>query len=86
VGRFSPIPFILKIDIEGAEKELFDHSLEIIAAFPLIIFEPHDFYMPGARTASPFFRFHAETGRDFAFHYENIFSMNMNSLRNGMTR
>ena len=74
------VPFILKIDVEGAEKDLFEHSLESIAAFPVIIFEPHDFYMPGARTASPFFKFHAEAGRDFSFHYENVFSLDMNSL------
>ena len=73
-------PFILKIDVEGAEKSLFDHSLDLIAAFPVIIFEPHDFYMPGARTASPFFRFHADAGRDFAFGYENVFSLDMASL------
>lgn len=75
------VPFILKIDVEGAEKELFDHSLPTIASFPLIIFEPHDFYMPGARTASPFFKFHAASGRDFLFHYENVFSMDMTAMR-----
>ena len=75
------IPFMLKIDVEGAEKELFGPSLETIAAFPVIVIETHDFYMPGARTASPFFRFHADTGRDFLFSHENVFSIDMDALR-----
>lgn len=77
----NAVPFILKIDVEGAEKDLFNHSLDLIALFPVIIFEPHDFYMPGAKTASPFFKFHAETGRDFAFGYENVFSLDVNLMR-----
>ena len=74
------LPFLLKIDVEGAEKELFGHSLETIAAFPVIVIETHDFYMPSAGTASPFFRFHADTGRDFLFRHENVFSIDMNAL------
>ena len=74
------VPFILKIDVEGAEKQLFNEPLDLIAAFPVIIFEPHDFYMPGARTASPFFKFHADAGRDFSFGYENVFSIDMAAL------
>lgn len=74
-------PFLLKIDIEGAEKDLFGQSLETVASFPVIIIEPHDFYMPGARTASPFFRFHADAGRDFLFGYENVFSIDMAALQ-----
>lgn len=74
------VPFILKIDIEGAEKDLFDEPTHEIGSFPLIILEPHDFYMPTARTASPFFKFHAEAGRDFMFAVENVFSMDMVAL------
>lgn len=75
------VPFILKIDIEGAEKNIFErdayHSLE---CFPVLIFESHDFYMPAEQTSSPFFRFHADTGRDFLFGLENVFSIDMKSI------
>jgi FkbM family methyltransferase len=74
----SYAPFILKIDIEGAEKHLFEpDTYSVFNRFPVIIFESHDFYMPAKRTSSPFFRFHSDTGRDFLFGSENIFSIDM---------
>jgi hypothetical protein len=36
--------------------------------------------MPGQKTASSFFKFHGETGRDFMFGLENIFSVEIGSL------
>jgi FkbM family methyltransferase len=79
-------PFILKIDIEGAERQVFAAGAggdEAAAQFPLIVLEEHDFMLPGRATASGFFRFHAEQGRDFAFANENIFSFDMKRLRPG---
>lgn len=74
-------PFILKIDIEGAEQYLFERdSYESMHRFPVIIFESHDFYMPAKKTSSPFFRFHADMGRDFLFGMENVFSIDMNAV------
>jgi FkbM family methyltransferase len=73
--------FILKIDIEGAEKDLFSpDSFATFHSFPIIIYESHDFFMPAKRTSSPFFRFHAEMGRDFLFGYENVFSFDMPTI------
>ena len=68
-------PFILKIDIEGAEQGLFEGPLNAISKFPIIIIESHDFYMPGKGTSLPFFKFHSEDNRDFLFGGENIFSI-----------
>jgi FkbM family methyltransferase len=68
-------PFLLKIDIEGAEKNLFDGDTESINRFPLIIFEPHDWLMPGQRTSQEFFRFHATSGREFCMKHENVASI-----------
>jgi FkbM family methyltransferase len=68
-------PFLLKIDIEGAEKSLFDGDTESINRFPLIIFEPHDWLMPGQRTSQEFFRFHATSGREFCMKHENVASI-----------
>ena len=76
-------PFILKIDVEGAESGLFGTACDEFARFPLIIIEPHDFCMPGQGTALPFFRFHADRGRDFLFGIENIFSLDFPSLARG---
>lgn len=75
------IPFILKIDIEGAEEDLFNGPLSAIAKFPVIIFESHDFYMPGKGTSKPFFKFHYEDDRDFLFGGENIFSIKMEAVQ-----
>lgn len=73
-------PFIAKIDIEGAEKTLFTAHLDILARFPLIVLEPHDFCMPGTDTSTAFFTFHAQHGRDFLFANENVFSVDYKAL------
>ncbi|MGD0730481.1 MAG: FkbM family methyltransferase [Terracidiphilus sp.] len=68
-------PFILKVDIEGAEKSLFTGPASVLGQFPLIVMEPHDWLFPGQRTSVEFFRFHAQTGREFAMRNENIASI-----------
>jgi FkbM family methyltransferase len=73
-------PFILKIDIEGAEQALFEGPLNAISKFPIIIIESHDFFMPGKGTSLPFFKFHSEDNRDFLFGGENIFSIKVHEL------
>ena len=67
-------PFLLKVDIEGAEKALFSGDGAMLDRFPIIAMEPHDWMLPGQRTALPFFRFHVEHERDFGYQGENIFS------------
>ena len=69
------VPFILKIDIEGAEKTLFDGDCSAINQFPLILMEPHDWLLPGQHTSVGFFRFHAAFGREFCMNNENIGSI-----------
>lgn len=68
-------PFLLKMDIEGAESVVFGRTHEMFDRFPLIIIEPHDFMMPGRAVASNFFAFHAAAKRDFLFWEENVFSI-----------
>jgi FkbM family methyltransferase len=69
-------PFILKIDIEGSEKELFEREQwEDLAQFPIIFVEGHDFIFPGKHTFRNFLRFHLETGRDLMPVGENLLSM-----------
>jgi FkbM family methyltransferase len=68
-------PFLLKVDIEGAEKSLFSGPASTLDQFPLIIMEPHDWMFPGQQTSVEFFRFHSQAGREFAMNHENIASI-----------
>ena len=68
-------PFLLKIDIEGAENHLFDGNWEDFNRFPMIVMETHDWMLPGEGTSLGFFRFHAATGREFCVKGENVGSI-----------
>jgi FkbM family methyltransferase len=68
-------PFIAKIDIEGAEAELFSAHTEWVDDFPLLIIELHDWMLPGAGSARNFLRCIAERDRDFVYLGENVFSI-----------
>lgn len=69
------VPFIAKIDIEGAEAELFSADTAWIDAFPLLIVELHDWLLPGQGSARNFIRCMAERDRDFVYIGENVFSI-----------
>ena len=66
---------MLTLDIEGGEKNLFGGDTAAMDAFPLIIMEPHDWMCPGEGTSFSFFRFHAQSGREFAMKHENVASI-----------
>jgi FkbM family methyltransferase len=78
--------FLLKIDIEGAEKTLFNENSATLDAFPLIILEPHDWLLPGQLSSREFFRFHVNAGREFCMKQENVASIAMDSSLLGMTK
>lgn len=67
-------PLIVKIDIEGAEGELFTGKTDWLAECPLLIMELHDWLLPRAGTSQPFLRTIAAVDRDFVHAGENIFS------------
>ena len=69
-----PEAHILAVE-PAPEKNLFDGDTESIHRFPLIIFEPHDWLMPGQHTSQEFFRFHATSGREFCMKHENVGSI-----------
>jgi FkbM family methyltransferase len=71
-------PFILKVDIEGAESSLFTGPASTLNQFPLILMEPHDWMLPGKGSSVEFFRFHAQSGREFAMKAENVASIACN--------
>jgi len=68
-------PYIAKIDIEGAEGELFAADTDWADAFPLVIVELHDWLLPKAGTARTFLRWAAGRDRDFVHIGENVFSI-----------
>jgi FkbM family methyltransferase len=69
------VPFAIKIDIEGAEAELFSGNNDWVDEFPLIMIELHDWLFPGEGTSRPFLRAIAEKDRDFVYLDENVFSI-----------
>lgn len=75
ISDASAVPFLLKIDIEGAEADLFSKYLEPFTAFYLVIVELHDWLLPGQANSRNFLAWHASSDRDFVYHGENVFSI-----------
>jgi FkbM family methyltransferase len=73
--RHEAFPFIVKIDIEGAEADVFSAHTSWVDQVPLIIVEPHDWLLPRQRTAQPLLKRLAHADRDIVIIGENIFSM-----------
>jgi hypothetical protein len=76
-ARHQPafFPAIVKIDIEGAEKDVFKGSFEWVRQTPVIIVELHDWLLPKQRTSSTFLEVIAGLDRDFITVGDNIFSI-----------
>jgi hypothetical protein len=68
-------PFIVKIDIEGYENQLFSSNTEWINEFPVLIIELHDGMLPNSANSGNFLKEISKLNRDFLFHGENIFSL-----------
>ena len=69
-------PLIVKIDIEGFEKELFADNTGWIDRFPLMIVELHDWMLPGEANSANFLRALADSApRDLLWRRENVFSV-----------
>jgi FkbM family methyltransferase len=74
-GNGTSLPFILKVDIEGAEAELFSSNVEWVDRFPVIVIELHDWLYPGKGTSANFLKTIAGLDRDFVHIGENVFSI-----------
>lgn len=68
-------PFIIKIDIEGFESDLFSKNIEWLAKFPIIIIELHDWMLPGAANSNNFLRKISMLDNDFIIKGENVISI-----------
>ena len=71
-------PFIVKVDIEGSESDLFSESTEWVDDVPILIVELHDWLMPKQGLSRSFLQCIAHRDRDFVCFEENVFS-----IRNG---
>jgi FkbM family methyltransferase len=69
------VPFLVKLDIEGAETGIFEAEAAWLDRVPLLIVEPHDWMLPRQRSAQPVFRRLARADRDFVLMGENLVSM-----------
>jgi len=69
------IPFIIKIDIEGFEDNLFEKNTNWVKKTPLIIIEPHDWMLPGKGISRNFLKTICSQDRDFIIRGENIYSL-----------
>jgi FkbM family methyltransferase len=68
-------PFIVKIDIEGGEGQLFSSHTDWVNEFPLLIIELHDWLFLGKATSANFLKTISSLDRDFVHIGENIFSI-----------
>ena len=68
-------PFIVKIDIEGGEDNLFEQQTDWVQQFPILIIELHDWLLPGKNTSKAFLQCISRHDRDFIYIGENIFSL-----------
>lgn len=75
LARGEGVPFVVKIDIEGFEAELFSRNLEWLDRFYVLIIELHDWMLPRQRSAQSFLRAIGALDRDFMHAGENVFSI-----------
>lgn len=79
VGNAKPL--IFKIDIEGAEDDLFSKNTHWMKDFPLIIIELHDWMLPFTGSSKNFLKAVVQYEFDFLHRGENIFLFNREILR-----
>ena len=78
------VPFILKLDVEGAETGLFEDDPETYGRFPIIIVELHDWMLPRKGTSQSFLRWHSSRNRDLVIRGENLISICNELLPHGL--
>ena len=67
---------IVKVDIEGAEEQLFRGNLAWLARTPLLIIELHDWMKPWSGSSRNFWRVVATLDADVCFNGENVLIFN----------
>lgn len=80
-SSLNTTPFILKMDIEGAEENVFRGDCDWIDLFPLIILETHDWMLPGLGNSRGFYQQVSSRNFDIIQNGENTFCFNNNLLK-----
>ncbi len=75
-------PLIVKIDIEGGEKRVFDDGAPWLAHTPMLIIELHDWMLPGESTSAGFRRVIAQHDFELVLRGENLLCFNRRLLSN----
>lgn len=74
LGRYREMSsVIVKIDIEGAERDVFASNTDWLQHVDLLIIELHDAILPWAQTARPVLARLVQFPMDFVFRGENLF-------------
>ena len=71
---FETNPFLIKIDIEGSEANLFESNTDWIDKFPFLVVELHDWMLLNQFSSKNFLVEIGRRKRNFIFRNENIFS------------
>lgn len=66
--------FIVKVDIEGFERDLFESNTDWIDDCDILVVELHDWMLPTQASSRSFITALAGRDRDFLFKGENVFS------------
>jgi FkbM family methyltransferase len=74
-------PLIVKVDIEGAEEQLFRSNTGWISTWPMLSIELHDWMRPWAGSSQSFFKALAGLDFDFVLAGENAFVFNWGACR-----
>ncbi|MEP1125052.1 MAG: FkbM family methyltransferase [Ilumatobacter sp.] len=64
--------FIVKVDIEGFENDLFSEHLEWLDDVFVVMIEPHDWMLPGSRSSAAFQEAFGQRDFDILLRGENI--------------
>lgn len=64
-------PFLIKIDIEGFEDDLFAENVDWLDQFPILLIELHDWMLPGRLVTRNFLKAISTRDRDFV-HFEGF--------------
>ena len=68
-------PFLVKIDIVGAEVDVFGADVAWLDCTPVLMVEPHDWMLPGQGTSISLLRALAGRARDFIIKGEHVVSI-----------
>jgi FkbM family methyltransferase len=71
-------PFVVKIDIEGFEQELFAKHPKMLMQCPIVILELHDWFRTGS--SQNFLRWHVSSDRDLEHTGDNVFSFDNSAI------